>query len=337
MPPVARRPREALVLYAITLAVTVGLTLLSDVFGVLRGYLLVLVAATFLYLPLEVLHRRGEDPEAFGIHRRGLGRALRLCGLWMLFTFPVYLVGFHVWQVAVLHKQFAPERARFDRWPVELEDAPLDPAPPREGEVRLWVEAGGGGDRLNLHWKLPLGQRLEGHVDGRPPADIAGGSDGFQRLEARGDRVRIDLNAGGDRLPAERLRLGAAGLPADEVPYEARRSFWWLLNLVLVQLLLVALPEEVFYRGYLQTRLDAVFPRTWRVFGVELHPASVFWTRVLFGIGHFLVIPHPQRLAVFFPSLLFGWLRAAGCGVAAGVLYHAACNLLVEVAGAFYV
>lgn len=334
MPPVARRPREALVLYAVTLLVTVGLTLLSDVFGALRGYLLVLVAATFLYLPLEVLHRRGEDPEAFGIHRRQLGRALRLCGLWMLFTFPIYLVGFHVWQVQVLHKQFAPERARFDRWPVELEDAPLDPKPPREGEVRLWAESG---DQLALHWKLPLGQRLEGHVEGRPPAAIDGGSEGFQRIPARGDSVRVELSAGGDRLPPERLRLGAAGLAADEVPYEARRSFWWLLNLVLVQLLLVALPEEVFYRGYLQTRLDAVFPRTRRLFGVEIHPASLFWTSALFALGHFLVIPHPQRLAVFFPSLLFGWLRAAGGGVAAGVLYHAACNLLVEIAGAFYV
>lgn len=253
-PPPAARPRQALALYAVTLAVTVGLTLASEVFGALRGYLLVLVAATFLYLPIEVLHRTGEDPEDFGIHRRGLLRALRLAGLWMLFTFPIYLVGFHVWQTQVLHKHLRPEAARFDRWPVELEDAPLDPKPPREGEVRLWVD----NDKLSLQWKLPLGQRLEGKVEGTPPATVSGGSKGFERFDVRGNFVGIDLQAGGDRLPPDRLRLGAAGSAADDVPYLARRSFFWLLNLILVQLLLVALPEEVFYRGYLQTRFDTV-------------------------------------------------------------------------------
>ena len=330
--PPARRPTQALVLYAVTLAVTVGLTLASEVFGALRGYLLVLVAATFLYLPIEVLHRTGEDPEDFGIHRRGLWRGLRLAGLWMLFTFPVYLIGFHVWQTQVLHKHLRPEAARFDRWPVELEDAPLDPKPPAEGEVRLWVD----NDRLSLQWKLPLGQRLEGRVEGTPPATFERGSEGFERFEARGDSLSIDLQAGGDRLPADRLRLGAAGSVADGVPYRADRSFFWLLNLILVQLLLVALPEEVFYRGYLQTRFDAIFARKWRVFGVEIRPLSVFLTSALFGIGHFLVIPNPQRLAVFFPSLLFGWLRAAGGSVVPAVIYHAACNLLVELASTFY-
>lgn len=332
MQPVTRRPKEAALLYGITLAVTVGLTLLSDVFGVLRGYLLVLVAATFLYLPLEVLHRRGEDPEAFGIHRRNLGRALRLAGLWMLFTFPVYLVGFHFWQTVVLHKELRPEAGRLERWPVELEDPPLAPAPPAEGEVRLWAE----NDQLSLHWKLPLGQKLEVQAEGAVPTSLDGGSQGFETLTVRGGWVRLDIQAGGDRLPADRLRLGAAGIAADENPLLARRSYWWLINLILVQLLLVALPEEVFYRGYLQTRLDAIFPRRARLFGVEVHPWSLFWTSVAFAVGHFLVIPHPQRLAVFFPSLLFGWLRAAGGGVTAGIVYHAACNLLVELAGTFY-
>lgn len=324
-----------MVLYGITLVVTVGLTLAAEVFAPLRGYLLVLVAATFLYLPIEVLHRTGEDPEDFGIHRRNLFKAVRLAGLWMLLTFPIYLVGFHVWQTTVLHKQLRPEVARFDRWPVELEDAPLDPKPPREGEVRLWSES----DKLALQWKLPLGQQFEAKVGvgAAPPRSIAGGSEGFERFEAHATSVTIDVHAGGDRLPPDRLRLGAAGAAADDVPYLAHRSWFWLLNLILVQLLLVALPEEVFYRGYLQTRLDAIFPKTRRLFGVEIHPASLFWTSVLFGVGHFFVIPHPQRLAVFFPSLLFGWLRAAGGGVAAGILYHAGCNLLVELAGSFYV
>jgi hypothetical protein len=202
-----------MLLYGITLLVTVGLTLAAEVFAPLRGYLLVLVAATFLYLPIEVLHRTGEDPEDLGIHRRHLFKAIRLAGLWMLLTFPLYLVGFHVWQTAVLHKQLRPEVARFDRWPVELEDAPLDPKPPREGEVRLWSES----DKLALQWKLPLGQRFEATIgigEGAPPTAITGGSEGFERFEAHGASVTVDLHAGGDRLPPDRLRLGAAGAAA---------------------------------------------------------------------------------------------------------------------------
>ena len=37
--------------------------------------------------------------------------------------------------------------------------------------------------------------------------------------------------------------------------------------------------------------------------------------------------PHPARLAVFFPALLFGWLRARTGGIGASVVFHALCNL----------
>jgi len=103
-----------------------------------------------------------------------------------------------------------------------------------------------------------------------------------------------------------------------------------------VQILLVALPEEVFYRGYLQTRLDSMFGRDVRVLGVMVNPWSLVLTSALFAIGHFLTIPSPARLAVFFPSLLFGWMRRASDGVMAPILYHAACNITVELAMRFY-
>ncbi|MCA9547492.1 MAG: CPBP family intramembrane metalloprotease, partial [Myxococcales bacterium] len=37
-----------------------------------------------------------------------------------------------------------------------------------------------------------------------------------------------------------------------------------------------------------------------------------------------------------FPSLLFGWLRRRSGGVLAPAIYHAACNLLVDLAVLFY-
>lgn len=101
-----------------------------------------------------------------------------------------------------------------------------------------------------------------------------------------------------------------------------------LADRVLGQMLVVALPEEAFYRGYLQTALeDAWHDRKRRVLGVEL---GLGWlaSAAIFAVGHLLTIPHPSRLAVFFPALLFGWLRARTGGIGAGMALHAMSNLL---------
>ncbi len=339
--------REVVLLYGATLVVTVGLTLLQGVVGWLRGYLLVFVAATFLYLPLEIIHRNGEDSKAFGIHRDEPWRHLRLALLVMIVTFAPYLAGFHVWQTWWLGRDAAPAEARFDRWPVELEDVPRVKAL-RPGEVRLYAAD----EHIWLRWRLPMGQDFEAKIESDAPLRVISGrrhtsSDGARLVvRAKGDgRVGFAadgahftalIDAGGDRLPAKRLRLGTALVPADANPYTASRGYLWLINLLLVQLLLVAMPEEVFYRGYLQTRLDAMVGRDVKVLGVMCNPWSMVLTSTLFAVGHYLTIPSPARLAVFFPSLLFGWMRRASDGVAAPILYHAACNILVELAVRFY-
>jgi membrane protease YdiL (CAAX protease family) len=103
---------------------------------------------------------------------------------------------------------------------------------------------------------------------------------------------------------------------------------FWLL--ALSQILIVAVPEEVFFRGYLMSRFEARFPSQRRLWG-----AAVGWplilTSLLFAIGHFLVDFQPARLAVFFPALAFGWMRSRSGSVAAGAVFHALCNLLSEV------
>ncbi|HXU01770.1 MAG TPA: CPBP family glutamic-type intramembrane protease, partial [Polyangia bacterium] len=52
---------------------------------------------------------------------------------------------------------------------------------------------------------------------------------------------------------------------------------------------------------------------------------------VLFAVSHVVVIPNPQRLAVFFPALLFGWMRARTGSIVPGALFHALCNILSDV------
>ncbi len=93
------------------------------------------------------------------------------------------------------------------------------------------------------------------------------------------------------------------------------------------QLLVIALPEEAFFRGWLQTKLDAYFPRTVRVLGLPIG-LSIVVASAVFAVGHFLTIPSPARFAVFFPSLLFGALRKRTGGIGAGVVLHALFNLL---------
>ncbi len=98
------------------------------------------------------------------------------------------------------------------------------------------------------------------------------------------------------------------------------------------QFLVVGLPEEAFYRGYVQTRLADHFGSARRHWlGVTLHPAAWVGQAVLFALIHFVVDLNPARLAVFFPGLLFGWLRAWRGGIGAPIALHALSNMYSEV------
>ena len=112
--------------------------------------------------------------------------------------------------------------------------------------------------------------------------------------------------------------------PAFALRLPARFPEWAVDNL-----LVVALPEEFFYRGYIQSRLRDAWPEGRRFLGARLGRA--FWlTAVLFAVGH-LAIFETWRLAVVFPALLFGWMRERTGTVIGCALFHAACNLMALV------
>ena len=110
---------------------------------------------------------------------------------------------------------------------------------------------------------------------------------------------------------------------------------WDTINQVFGQLVIIALPEEAFYRGYLQSRLDEALPGRVRILGATVGPALIV-SSVIFALGHFATIREPARLAVFFPSLVFGWLRARTKGIGASVAFHASCNIFSELLGKGY-
>ena len=107
------------------------------------------------------------------------------------------------------------------------------------------------------------------------------------------------------------------------------------LTLVLYQVFFVAIPEEFFYRGYFQTRLNEVFDRSFLVLGTPMGWGAVFAT-LYFAFGHSVVQFQWWHFATFFPGLVFAWMRERTGGVAAGALFHATCNVLVVSMDTFY-
>lgn len=100
--------------------------------------------------------------------------------------------------------------------------------------------------------------------------------------------------------------------------------------LAAAQLVVVALPEELFFRGYIQGRLEDAWPPKWNLFGARVGGAWLV-ASVLFALGHYFVTFEPQMLSRVVPGLVFGWMFARTRSILAGTIFHAACNLLMEV------
>lgn len=103
------------------------------------------------------------------------------------------------------------------------------------------------------------------------------------------------------------------------------------LDFVLSQLLVVALPEEALFRGYVQTRTEELFSARVTLFGRPSCVQAILLQAALFAVLHFIVAFQPARLAVFFPALLFGVMRSLRGGIGAAIWFHAFCNLLSEI------
>ena len=101
------------------------------------------------------------------------------------------------------------------------------------------------------------------------------------------------------------------------------------LELAFVQVVVVALPEELFFRGLIHELCERALPPKRRVLGGGLGWALVL-SSALFALGHLAVTFDARRLAVFFPGLAFGWMRSATGSILAGTIAHAASNLFIH-------
>ena len=146
----------------------------------------------------------------------------------------------------------------------------------------------------------------------------------------------LPLFAGGFVLA---VRFACAHMPA-WVPGSCLRAAYPLWRLpsdfalqAAAQLVVIALPEELFFRGYVQGRLEEALPPTRTLLGARLGWAWIIGA-ALFALGHFLVTFEPQMLTRFFPGLVFGWMFARTRSILAGTIFHAASNLIMAVLSA---
>jgi len=144
----------------------------------------------------------------------------------------------------------------------------------------------------------------------------------FTPLHGGLERFFADLcvRHGGDVIP-DQLR----------VPEHWRvfAGFGWVYELA-VGLFAVALPEEVFHRGYLMSAFEERWPAKRRLLGVPFGFAAVL-SSLVFAVGHLVAMAAIARLATFFPALVFAWLWRKSNSLWAPALFHTASNLLMDV------
>jgi membrane protease YdiL (CAAX protease family) len=105
--------------------------------------------------------------------------------------------------------------------------------------------------------------------------------------------------------------------------------------LIADQLLLVSIPEELFFRGWFQSRMNSLFEPKWNIFGIRLG-WSWLLTALVFAAAHSVINYQWWHFAIFFPGLLFGWLREKTGSITAASLWHCLGNIAVYWIGISY-
>ena len=95
-------------------------------------------------------------------------------------------------------------------------------------------------------------------------------------------------------------------------------------SFILIQLLLVALPEEVFFRGYLQQKLGNTVKG---IIAVSLLFALAHFVTLCLGSGHGLSVCS-QAVLTFFPSLVMGYLFMTTGTLWASIIFHFLANVI---------
>jgi len=311
----------------LALAIFSYLPLLWPAFG---EYAAAFVAASFIYLPAWVVWRKGKNLDSIAVSWP-VRRTWVSVVLVLAIIFPLFGGAFFGYHALLFGRRPCLEFRQLADWPEELRLGNPDDT------TGLHVRALGEG------LAIVSGSDQAGEVSWSPETDhvrllVSGLPASVKVEEGRvllppDSRLRVTPPAGPATITIDSDSATEIGVPLQqtaELPYTAKRGYSWLLLLFFVQFILIALPEEIIFRGYLQTRLQQLISRRWTIFGGDIGPAVIL-TSVIFALSHLVAIPSGDRLAVFFPSLLFGWLRDRTGSIAGSVVAHALSNVLMQV------
>ena len=320
-----------------------------------RANLGFIAALIFILVPGNFLRKRGEHDAEYGLSLADWRPGL-LWGLGTtLVTLALFIPSYHLWTTKVEARVAHVDVGNYLRVGEAFQGRPHAV---QDGNVHVWTW----GQQLVVDWSpkaspytLDVRVEPEGDAGGlalTPAAHGAGelttsatrrgGAVRHEQLVLHPTGVRslvVRATEGGQTVEPQRFRAGARGKAwagEDAETIKIPLGYGWLFSALLTQLVLVAIPEEFFFRGFLQERLHQQWGRRGlRVFGLTL-TWGIVASSVLFALSHLFVGFGLHRLAVFFPSLLFGALRERTGGISASVLYHAACNLMVILLSVHY-
>jgi hypothetical protein len=283
---------------------------------------------------------------------------LLLFALVAAITLPIFSVGFHVWNQSIVGNDVTWSSERLNQFPQSIHGRPESFQ--TESGLQTWVE----NDRLWTLWTNK--ESIQIRVQTEPPMTESSVAVHPIHVDTDGE-LRRAVNTVHQPLKdgqytwhssqAERCESGCGfsipiaskqsfSLHTDppisthtgqwrepvESPLAMDRSWTWMLLLFFVQLVTVAIPEEWFFRCYLQQRLDYGLGTRWNILGTQLGWGWIM-SSALFALGHLVLDPRIERLAVFFPGLLFGWMFARTRSIVAPAMMHALANVNIQALG----
>ena len=333
---------EVLAIYLVTVGAIKLLYELRFV-PVLQEYVWTIAMLLQIYVPAWLLYKRQETMNHYGLHMRNWESGLKVWFILCVVLFIPATIGSHIWQTS-LNRKLSTAGSPYHQFSMSMRGIPNR----AKSDKIVQIYAHTAAPELSIRWRKPISGWLKSDgpiivhngvqwVKGSTRAKTIyftsnSDSSGEILLRMEGQELSFRLYQEGKKLPLKDVRLG----PKQEVATSNKisRGWWWLFHLILIQILMVALPEEFFYRGYMLTRLDTLWPPR-EIFGITVSWGNLL-TSVLFAITHFIIGYQPYRLAVFFPSLLFGVLRQKTGSLFVPVLFHAVANLFMKLLEMWY-
>ena len=111
-------------------------------------------------------------------------------------------------------------------------------------------------------------------------------------------------------------------LPMRPIIPEGRSYIW-----ICYQILFVAIPEEFFFRGYLQSNIIYLFNTLSGKKHRFTHWYGIIICAMIFALSHVILLGSINSIITFFPGLVMGWLFFRTNSLIAPILFHSLANI----------